>query len=530
MPLREQFQKNPLLSHARAGEYDLPVLSGMTQGNHHIVVALGSHDGTPPLLSTAEPGYSKRGESGGSGCECIAAVWIAEVGATPPTTLVIANTGANEYLTCYQFEVSGLDNADLEEDSNFDIQSGGIATFDIASITPLENDTYCLAGASVNSAAEGPLDNPGHTLTQGTNWTVVDHHNHTGQSYENSSVVLEQIQTTAQATNVVTVDGENGNIEGAWFVIAFNAGATDTDPPVASATSFVEGAGPPVADIGFTFDENCDYDIWITNNVLPEDEADIAANSDRSGSATGSTPVTETDVLGVTPGTASYAHIRAEDGSANVGVTVLGPLNTVHYGESETHLGGLIPPKSMFYISDGNADDGSTTSMEDAQMVDGADDPIVADALNGARLEDRTQSPIDSAIVIDTLLSPTRVTFAIGAGSPDFTGGGQLYSFVMAVVNGDILYVPSTVTASGNKVVLKGYIYDLSLLEYSGVFEKTYDVTVANATYNVALAADGSPSFTLPSAGGGADKGLVGGGPLGGGPVAGGKIIKTMIN
>lgn len=283
----------------------------------------------------------------------------------------------------------------------------------------------------------------------------------------------------------------------------------DITGPVLSTTSAVEGAdGPTEADVTFTSDENCTYDIYISTNAS-ETEATVASNSVESGSATASVAENVSEVRGVTPGTQSYAHVRAEDGSANVSVTSIALSSvTSAYGTNATLDGLTIETDSLLMLYGGEAGDvhdggNNADHLDDASANFG----ITVNGLTGDIL--RNVADVSETLIrVNTSTSINDDAGAVGditAGTENDFDNGDLFEVVVGLAgdkpaSGDTIHVPDTITLSAGdgSYTCPFYCYDTSTAKYSRMYIITDTAAGApDGVYDTSLSVKGVLTLTL---------------------------------
>ena len=264
--------------------------------------------------------------------------------------------------------------------------------------------------------------------------------------------------------------------EHALFAFSWDIASADSEAPVLSSTSASEGSnGPTEADIDFTSNEDCDYDVYISTNAT-ETEATIASNSYASGSATASVAVNLTDVPGVTPGTQSYAHVRAEDAAANVSVTsfALSTVTTAYSG-SATYDGTAIPPTNSVLsfrddlIHDGLANAAALTDASAAMTVDEFVTQIVTFTIHNI-------TDTSSGTITDN--TATVVTATLAGGTDNDWDIGDAGQVVLEADINDVIKYPTSVTITAGSCNFPWYLEDNSASTYS----EMHDTTVTGLT------------------------------------------------
>lgn len=198
--------------------YTIALKAGLVEGNHLLVVCMGKHTDTPPLLSTTDLNWVKANESGNTGVnssESIVAAFLYTVPATQASTLDIDNAGLNETLAVWQCEFNGVDDAAPFHLNLFGATTvGGTTTVSIPGGTTTVDGSFGIAGLSINSAEQGPYE-----LDTANGWTLQDQHDFTNNNWQNGAVILDKAQVSAAATLAPIIDCSVGtnSIEGAYF-------------------------------------------------------------------------------------------------------------------------------------------------------------------------------------------------------------------------------------------------------------------------------------------------------------------------
>ena len=297
------------------------------------------------------------------------------------------------------------------------------------------------------------------------------------------------------------VEPPSGAASGNQIKLAIGAvqPTADSTAPVLSATSVVAGSRPVELDVSFTPDEPCDYDIYISTNAT-ELETTVASNAAKSGSAT-ATPTTVTDVYGARPGTAVYAHVRAEDGSANVSVTSIGPITTTAYSASATLDGLTTPANSALMLFGGDISDqhdggNGADHLDDSSANFGAVNSLLAEGASTNVLRN-TSTGSESTVRVNTATSINDDAVGLGditAGTDNLFDNFEQFE-VVAGLNGDVvqsgdkIYVKSPVTVTSEAVQYDFYLEDVSTSEFGqgytindtapGADDGDYDVSVS---------------------------------------------------
>ena len=192
------------------------------------------------------------------------------------------------------------------------------------------------------------------------------------------------------------------------------------------------------------------------------------------------------DYVGPTPGVEYGYCIAVEDAVGNVdaGSVVTGTFTMTTLASQDSVVISTsnydIPANSILHYGGGAADSGSTTTMVDAGAID------TDDEFNSLILEDRTNS--DRVSIDDSFAATDTFTFTAGAGTPDFTGGGQNYAVVADVATSDELIFEGQVSVTGESADIDYTVkYDSTDL-CAAIETQTIDATgLPDGNYDVAL-------------------------------------------